>query len=312
MTNRYYNETFSAAIGSLGRSGGVDNEFVKIQQAFDLLMDEVDQIDATTGSLTSLSDFPASYEGQALKILRVNAAANAIEFVGAGNLVIKVIGGTSYTLLSSDAGALLLFTSDDPVTVTVPTLAASGILQGDVILIGQRGAGRVTLQAAGGVTLFSTDNLLSTRTQHAQIGVVSTGSDQWVVLGERNAPTLGFAALLGGNAFEGAQTVLPVTLTDGATINTNAALSNHFRVVLAGTGRTLANPTNLRDGGIYNWYIQQDGTGNRTITSYGSLFKWPGGTVPTLSTSANAIDSIVGQYLAGPNIIACSMTKDFR
>jgi len=51
------------------------------------------------------------------------------------------------------------------------------------------------------------------------------------------------------------------------------------------------NPTNLVDGAIYHLTVKQDGVGSRTAT-WGSVFKWPGGTPPTLSAGVNAIDHI--------------------
>jgi len=57
----------------------------------------------------------------------------------------------------------------------------------------------------------------------------------------------------------------PQTLTDAATIATNAALGNHFRVTLGGN-RTLGNPTNPTDGQKIIWELIQDATGSRTIT----------------------------------------------
>lgn len=57
----------------------------------------------------------------------------------------------------------------------------------------------------------------------------------------------------------------PVTLTDGATIATDASQSNHFRVTLGGN-RTLSNPTNGSDGQKVIWELIQDATGSRTIT----------------------------------------------
>ena len=123
-------------------------------------------------------------------------------------------------------------------------------------------------------------------------------------------PLASSASTIGGNAFTGAQTVAFVALVDAATIDTDAALSNHFLVTLGGN-RTLANPTNMRDGGIYNWRVKQDGTGSRTL-AYGSKFKWAGGTIPALSTTAAYVDRITGQYVAADDVIECSMTKDFR
>jgi len=103
-------------------------------------------------------------------------------------------------------------------------------------------------------------------------------------------------ALLAGAEFTGPVSVAFVALTDEATIATNAALSNNFRVVL-GANRVLANPTGLRDGGVYRWWVKQDATGGRTL-AYGTFFKWPGGTAPTLSTGPDAVDVITAQYNA--------------
>ena len=78
------------------------------------------------------------------------------------------------------------------------------------------------------------------------------------------------------------------TLTDGATINWDASVNQVCKVTLAGN-RTMAAPTNLVDGGTYALRVIQDATGSRTIT-WNAIFKWPGGTAPTLTTSANAVD----------------------
>lgn len=79
-----------------------------------------------------------------------------------------------------------------------------------------------------------------------------------------------------------------VGLTDGASIAWNLDTAPMASVTLGGN-RTLANPTNMRDGGCYTLRVSQDGTGSRSL-AFGSAYKWPGGSVPTLSTTANAID----------------------
>ena len=79
-------------------------------------------------------------------------------------------------------------------------------------------------------------------------------------------------------------------LTDGATITPDFADSNNFSVTLGGN-RTLANPTNITAGQSGSIFITQDGTGSRTL-AYGSYFDFAGGTAPTLSTTAAAVDRI--------------------
>jgi hypothetical protein len=83
-------------------------------------------------------------------------------------------------------------------------------------------------------------------------------------------------------------------LTDAASIATDGSSGGVFTVTLGGN-RTLANPTNLATGGTYVWVIRQDATGSRTL-SYGSLFKFPGGTAPTLTTTASAVDVLSAVY----------------
>ena len=80
------------------------------------------------------------------------------------------------------------------------------------------------------------------------------------------------------------------TLTDGATITPDFDAGQNFSVTLAGN-RTLANPTNIDAGQTGSIFITQDGTGSRTL-SFGSYWDFAGGTAPTLSTAAGAVDRI--------------------
>lgn len=80
------------------------------------------------------------------------------------------------------------------------------------------------------------------------------------------------------------------TLTDGSTITPDMADSNNFTVTLGGN-RTLANPSNLTAGQSGSIFIVQDATGGRTL-AYGTQYDFIGGTAPTLSTGANAVDRI--------------------
>ena len=90
--------------------------------------------------------------------------------------------------------------------------------------------------------------------------------------------------------FTAAQRGEITTLTDGANIGVDLAASNNFTVTLAGN-RTLDNPTNIVAGQSGSIFIVQDGTGSRTL-AYGSYYDFAGGTAPTLSTGAAAVDRI--------------------
>lgn len=98
------------------------------------------------------------------------------------------------------------------------------------------------------------------------------------------------ATLTAVQTFTAGQRGEVTALTDATSIATNLALSNNFSVTLAGN-RTLANPTNTVAGQSGSIFITQDGTGSRTL-AMGSNFKFAGGTAPTLSTTAAAVDRL--------------------
>ena len=81
-----------------------------------------------------------------------------------------------------------------------------------------------------------------------------------------------------------------VALTDGATITPDFAAGQNFSVTLGGN-RTLANPSNIVAGQTGSIVVTQDGTGSRTL-AYGTYWDFAGGTAPTLTTSANAVDRV--------------------
>lgn len=142
------------------------------------------------------------------------------------------------------------------------------------------------------------------------IAIANVSNDlQWRL--ESNGPTYAVAATNRAQTYNKTQVVSSVALTDAATIATDAEASNVFTVTLGGN-RTLGAPTNLGygwSGGTYLWIITQDGTGSRTL-AYNSVFKFPGGTAPTLTTAANAVDVLT--CVNHGSILLCNLTKDFK
>ena len=78
------------------------------------------------------------------------------------------------------------------------------------------------------------------------------------------------------------------TLSDGANISWDLNANQVAKVTLGGN-RTLDNPTNQKAGSTYILRIIQDATGSRTL-AFGSAYDFPGGTAPTLTAAANAVD----------------------
>jgi len=99
-------------------------------------------------------------------------------------------------------------------------------------------------------------------------------------------------------------------LADAATVTPDFATSIDFVWTLGAAGRTLANPTNIKTGQKGIIYLVQDATGGRTITTWGSFWRFPGGVKPVLSTAPNTIDAI--SYCAfSTGLIACTFSAGF-
>lgn len=81
------------------------------------------------------------------------------------------------------------------------------------------------------------------------------------------------------------------TLVDGANIAVDLAAFNNYSVTLNGN-RNIDNPTGLVAGQSGVIYLSQNSTGGQAPT-WGSYWKFPGNTAPTLTTSASAVDAVV-------------------
>lgn len=105
-------------------------------------------------------------------------------------------------------------------------------------------------------------------------------------------------------------TISAIGNTSG-TITLDFATANNFSLTLnANATNTLANPTNLTAGQSGCIYISQDGSGSKTL-AYASNWDFAGGTVPTLSTAASAVDVLV-YAVRTTGSIAAQLIKDVK
>ncbi len=118
---------------------------------------------------------------------------------------------------------------------------------------------------------------------------VTTGNTRVLTVPDADATIAGLSV---AQEFSATQNFNATTLTDAATINWDASANQVTSVTLAGD-RTFAAPTNQKDGGVYVLTIIQDGTGTRLISTWNGVFKFAGGTAPTLTTTASAKDVLV-------------------
>ena len=122
--------------------------------------------------------------------------------------------------------------------------------------------------------------------------------------------TTGANALLSADqTWTGAQRGTVTALTDASTIAVDFNSSNNFSVTLAGN-RELGQPSNQVVGQSGSIFITQDGTGSRTL-SYHADWDFAGGTAPTISAAANAVDRI-DYIVAAANKIHAVATLDVK
>lgn len=119
---------------------------------------------------------------------------------------------------------------------------------------------------------------------------------------------VGLGETTSADQLEGRYAVEIATLTDAATITPDFGANQNFTVTLGGN-RTLANPTNIVVGQTGSIFVVQDGTGSRTL-SFGAYYDFAGGTAPTISTTANAVDRI-DYIVRTATSIHCVFTADY-
>lgn len=91
--------------------------------------------------------------------------------------------GTTYTLVLADAAKFITCSNASAITLTVPTNAGVAFVTGTEIDICQIGAGKVTIAAAGGVTINSLNSVLGFAGQYAGATLKKTASDTWLLFG---------------------------------------------------------------------------------------------------------------------------------
>jgi len=119
---------------------------------------------------------------------------------------------------------------------------------------------------------------------------------------------VGLGETTSADQLEGRYAVEIATLTDAATITPDFGANQNFTVTL-GDNRTLANPTNIVVGQTGSIFVVQDGTGSRTL-SFGTYYDFAGGTAPTISTTAAAVDRI-DYIVRTATSIHCVFTADY-
>ena len=221
------------------------------------------------------------------------------------------------------AHMVFLDTSTTPATLKIRNAANDGFITlgtastnfGLVSASGATFTGDITLNAQSDVRFADSDSsnyiaLQAPATVSSNVTFTLPSADGTAnqALKTDASGNLGFASYLLLSETTNGQTVTGgvrgaiTTLTSAATITPDFDDNVNFQVTL-GTNATLANPSNLTVGQSGVIHVIQDGTGSRTL-SFGSYFKFPGGTAPTLSTAAGSTDAIAYSVLSTTHITA--------
>ena len=179
-------------------------------------------------------------------------------------------------------------------TITVPTGNVFTIADNSGISIG----GTVVSATAAQLNVMATVTASATEINvldgiPAGLTATELGYSDGVTSGiqaQINAKGVGDALLATAQNWTAGQRGEITALTSATTVTPDMADSNHFSCTMA-HNITFANPSNLTAGQTGSIFLTQDGTGSRTA-SWGSYWDWAGGTAPTLTTTAAAVDRI--------------------
>lgn len=296
------------------------------EQALDQLTMEVQQLAEAQGRALALSaNTPAGSVSTSLptpaanKLIGWDTTAQNLQNVDPSSLL-TIAGSSGFsTQLFSGTGAQTAFTlSTNPGIIANLEVYISGVRQRPTTDYTLSGTTLTFLAAPAS----GTNNIFVRWGTTLGIGVVNDGavSTSKIVDGNVTAAKLAAGAAVGNlgftpqvadaataktnvtQAFTKAQSGAVSALTYAATITPDFSAANNFSVTLTGN-TTLANPTNLTAGQSGVITITQDATGSRTM-AFGSYWKFAGGTAPTLSTSANAVDDFAYYVESSTRIVA--------
>jgi len=177
--------------------------------------------------------------------------------------------------------------------LATPTVSTDAVTKAYADALVSGGTGSFTTLTVTGTTTLATALTGVLKGTSGVVSVATAGTD--------------YAGISTAQSFTAGQRGSVSALTDGATITPNFNTANNFSLTIGGN-RTLANPTNITAGQSGVIVITQDGTGGRTL-AFGSYWDFSGGTAPTLTTAANAVDVLV-YYVNSTTSITASLISN--
>ena len=242
--------------------------------------------------------------GTAAQVLKVNGAANAVEWATDATNTGDVVGPGSST---NDALARFDTTTGKLLQNSTATLTDAGLL---------------TVSNIAATINTATQNTVTTMTGLTTVGTIGTGTWQGTAIANAYIGTTIDATKLADGSVTNAEFQYINTLSSNAQTQldakavTNAAqeftaqqnfnntaltfdatqdwalTANQVATLTLTANTTFDAPAQMVDGSFYSLIIIQDGTGGWTA-SWNAVFKWAAATAPTLTTTAAAKDIFV-------------------
>lgn len=221
---------------------------------------------------------------------------------------LKVVDGTQTApglTFNSDTNTGLFRPGSGSVALSVGGSEQLRVVSGSVLL-GQTSSTGERLQLTGDLKVTGNTALSGTLTVGGSSVVVANSSPTLAALTVTGAATVGTtfgvtgATTLTGTltpnstvAYGANYTELQNSITATSTTTVNCSLGNIFTVAMNASITTLTISNVPASGRVFTLtlFLKQDGTGSRTVSWPGAI-KWPGGTTPTLTTTANKTDVV--------------------
>lgn len=114
-------------------------------------------------------------------IRTLGSSVDSTVFTGLTTATRNAQTGTTYTLVTADAGKIVDLNNASAITLTVPL---NGFTTGTRIDLIQTGAGQVTVAAASGVTINSKGAALKLTGQWSAATLIQRSANLWVLVGD--------------------------------------------------------------------------------------------------------------------------------
>lgn len=171
---------------------------------------------------------------------------------------------------------------------------------------GYTGTGSINAANSGFFVTGSSDLVLGTISSNAIHLVINSGATDAMTVSTSGYIGMGTQSPLAQLSVVGTGYSPNLPLSDTGTISWDTALGQVATFTFVTANRTMGAPSNLVNGAFYGLAVIQT-NGNNTLT-WNSIFKWPGGLAPVLSTAAGAKDYFVfrsdgtNMYLQGQSL----------